>query len=279
MDPETVSDPRPNREAVIRRELEWHEHSAAQRYSLDEFLYAPPAFDEVIDPGLRFLCPQSGDSVLDLGCGEGKETRHLMQLGLSVVSLDLSHAQLARARQRVSSGPAGRSLRFVQANAEELPFLAGQFDLVYGKAILHHLDVGLAAAEIFRLLKPGGRAVFAEPLAYHPLIWGGRHLTPHFRTRDEHPVTLSELRRFGREFSSWKTEVFYMLAPGAYIFRLVPGGNRWFQRAHVWLHRLDQQLWQGLSWLKRFAWYGLVAVCKDDGTSVLRAVDRVSHSQ
>lgn len=260
---DTSPDEWPQREAVIQRELEWHELKADQRQPLDGFLYASPAFDEVVDSGLAFLRPQAGDSVLDLGCGEGKETGRLIQLGLPVISLDLSYTQLARARQRRVDWPTDHTLRFVQANAEAVPFRAGQFDLIYGKAILHHLDLNLAAAEILRLLKPGGRAVFAEPLAYHPLIWGGRRLTPHFRTRDEHPVTLVELQRFGREFASWKTEVFYLLTPGAYIFRLMPGGHRWFRRVYTWLHRVDQQLWERLPWLQNLAWYGLVGVRKE----------------
>jgi SAM-dependent methyltransferase len=151
----------------------------------------------------------------------------------------------------------------VQANAEAVPFQAGQFDLIYGKAILHHLDLDLAAAEILRLLKPGGRAVFAEPLAYHPLIWGGRRLTPHFRTRDEHPVTLKELQHFGRGFSACETEVFYLLTPGAYLFRLIPGGQRWFRRVYSWLHRFDQGLWEWWPWLQNLAWYGLIGVRKE----------------
>lgn len=250
------------RKAVIRRELEWHERNADQRYRLDEFLYASPAFDEVVETGLTFLRPQPGNSVLDLGCGEGKETRRLMQLGLPVISMDLSHVQLARARDRISNQPTHQAVRFVQANAEELPFPAEHFDLIYGKAILHHLELDLAAREILRLLKPGGRAVFAEPLAYHPLIWGGRRVTPRLRTRDEHPITLSELQHFGRMFPHWTTEVFYLLTPGAYTFRLVPGWDKWFQRAYRWLHRLDQRLWRGWPWLRHLAWYGLVGVGK-----------------
>lgn len=263
-DTDTSSDPRPEREAVIRRELAWHDGEADQRYSLDEFLYAPPAFDEVVAAGLAYLRPRSGEAVLDLGCGEGKETERLKQMGLPVISLDLSHTQLARARQRGVAGAHRPDGRYVQANAEAVPFPAERFDLIYGKAILHHLDLNLAAAEIIRLLKPGGRAVFAEPLAHHPLIWSGRRLTPRFRTRDEHPVTLDELRCFGQKFSACEVQVFYLLAPGAYVFRLVPGGRRWFQRVYAWLHQFDQRVWKFWPWLQNFAWYGLVGVCKEE---------------
>jgi len=171
------------RRDVIQAELAWHEQEAHRRYSLDELLYDPPAFDAVVGPAIDFLAATPGERVLDMGCGEGKETFALAARGLTVISTDLSHVQLARARERVRDGLPDARAHFVQANAEELPFVAGAFRVIYGKAILHHLDLDLAAAEVDRLLPPGGRATFAEPLPCHPIIVFGRRLTPRLRTK------------------------------------------------------------------------------------------------
>jgi SAM-dependent methyltransferase len=55
-----------------------------------------------------------------------------------------------------------------QANAEELPFEDGSFDLVFGHAVLHHIpDLAKAFSEFNRVLRPGGAIVFCgEPSAY-----------------------------------------------------------------------------------------------------------------
>jgi len=58
------------------------------------------------------------------------------------------------------------------ADAEELPFAEGSFDLVVGHAVLHHLpDVERALREVLRVLRPGGRFVFAgEPTRHGDVI-------------------------------------------------------------------------------------------------------------
>lgn len=257
-------DPHPSqpRKAVISSELAWHEQEAHRRFSLDAFLYDPPVFDRLVDAGIDFLQAAPGETVFDVGCGEGKETLLLAQRGLKVIATDLSHQQILRARQLLAQAGLEGQVLFVQANAEELPFAGQACRAVYGKAILHHLDLELAGREIGRVLPPGGRASFAEPMAQHPLFWLGRALTPRLRTKDEHPLPFSELRRFGAHFGQAQVEEFFFLAPLAYPLRLLPGGEGLFRRLHAALVRADGWLLQALPWLKDRTWYGLVKVVK-----------------
>jgi ubiquinone/menaquinone biosynthesis C-methylase UbiE len=62
----------------------------------------------------------------------------------------------------------GQRVRTVRADAEELPFDDGSFDLVLGHAVLHHIpDLAQAFGEFLRLLRPGGAIVFCgEPSRY-----------------------------------------------------------------------------------------------------------------
>ena len=253
----TENDTRRN---VIQRELAWHEQESQRRYPVDGLLYDPPAFDSVVQSSLEFLQLRPGELVLDVGCGEGKETLELARRGLRVVSADLSHTQLCRARRRIQEHCPQAQVYFVQANAEESPFASHSFHTIYGKAILHHLNLEIAAEEVDRLLTPGGRATFAEPMDHHPGLRLARWLTPQLRTQDESPLRFGELRRFAGLFQHRQIEVAFLTAPVTYLFRLIPGGEPIFRWFHALLQRVDAWIFNHLPRLKRFAWYGLVHV-------------------
>lgn len=241
----------------LQRELEWQEHASARRRALNRILYDPPAFDGVTQVAFAFLDPQPGERVLDLGSGEGKETAQLARLGADVVSVDLSYAYLLQARARLANQTNAR-FDFVQADAAHLPFAAGVFRLIYGKAILHHLDLNMAQREVHRLLSPGGRAAFAEPLVHAPLFWLARRVTPHWRSRDERPLTFDATIQFADAFARRAWQYKFLTAPLAYPMRIV--SERLFRFVHARLERLDDWLMAHVPPLKRLAWYGIILV-------------------
>ncbi len=105
---------------------------------------------------------QRGARVLDLACGSGAFLKDLRGAfpRASVFGLDLSHAYLAEAH--VASGAAT-----VQANAERLPFADASLDAVTCIYLFHELPPrvrSVVAAEIARVLKPGGVLAFADSL-------------------------------------------------------------------------------------------------------------------
>jgi len=111
-----------------------------------------------------------GDRVLDIATGPGYLAIAAAQrTGTSgeSVGLDLSPEMVARARVRAQG--AGSRARFVEAPAQELPFADASFDVVLSRLAIHHLPSdgrSGAAAEMLRVLAPGGRVVIAD-LASH----------------------------------------------------------------------------------------------------------------
>lgn len=97
--------------------------------------------------------------VLEIGCGTGNLTVRAKraQPGTELIACDPDPLALARARRK-TQGMSG--IRFEQAYAQRLPFADGEFDRVLSSMMLHHLDGDTkvaAAAEIARVLRPGGR--------------------------------------------------------------------------------------------------------------------------
>jgi SAM-dependent methyltransferase len=112
-----------------------------------------------------------GRRLLDLGCAEGATLRHLGD-PVGAVGLDLFPAKLAFARGQV------RAL-LVAGSATALPFVAGAFDQVLIRDVIHHVpDAEGLLAECRRVLAPGGRVDVLEPCRYNPLILAHALLQP-----------------------------------------------------------------------------------------------------
>src|SRR6185503_14082301 len=115
-------------------------------------------------------------------------------------------------------------VEFVIGSAHNVPLPDESVDVVLGIAILHHLDLSLAAAEVKRLLKEGGTAIFQEPVRNSTLIRFIRKLIPN-RSPDispfERPLTDKELRDFSAGYSSYHCRPFHTI-PSGLIYHLLP---------------------------------------------------------
>jgi SAM-dependent methyltransferase len=172
----------------------------ADYFFADEFYVTHESW---IAPALGALGDVRGTRVLDLGCGHGMASVVLARRGAFVTACDLSPGYVREARTRADAN--GVEIRLLVCNAERLPFADASFERIWGNAILHHLDLSRAAAEIHRVLTPGGIAVFCEPWAGNRwLNWARRGLSypGKRRTADETPLGPRDLDRLRRVFPS-----------------------------------------------------------------------------
>jgi ubiquinone/menaquinone biosynthesis C-methylase UbiE len=111
-------------------------------------------------------------TALEVGAGTGFFVLNLHQAGVlrQPHVTDISPGMVATAKR--NAGKIGIDIAGQVADAEQLPFADASFDLVVGHAVLHHLpDVEQALREALRVLKPGGRFVFAgEPTRYGDVV-------------------------------------------------------------------------------------------------------------
>jgi len=115
-----------------------------------------PAFFALLPPVDALLC-------LDLGCGEGHNTRLLAGQGARIVALDVAESFIAAA-----AGEDRRGIRYLVADGAVLPFGASSFDVVTAfMSLMDVADPERTLHEVARVLRPGG---FVQFSVVHPVI-------------------------------------------------------------------------------------------------------------
>jgi SAM-dependent methyltransferase len=183
----------------------------------------------------RALQRARGADVLEYGCGPGTYSFQYAEVARKVVGIDISDTAVEHARQRAAArGTTNTEFHRMDCESPDLP--NGSFDLICGRAILHHLDLDRSFSTIRRLLKPGGSALFLEPLGHNPAINLFRRMTPSMRTVDEHPLLRGDLATARRYFENVEMEPFALMTVFAAplmkaaalrpAFRMIEGADR-----------------------------------------------------
>jgi len=195
-----------------------------------------------------------GANMLEFGCGASAMASTFGAAAATVVGIDISDVAVEQATQQAAASGLNATYRVM--DAESLQFPDRSFDLICSTAILHHLDLRKAYAEIARTLTPDGHAIFMEPLAYNPAINLYRRMTPSLRTPDEHPLTVQDLELARTYFNSVEVRYFSLATLVAIPLRR----RAIFMRTLFALERLDRALFRSLPWLRRYAWQVVIVL-------------------
>jgi ubiquinone/menaquinone biosynthesis C-methylase UbiE len=109
--------------------------------------------------------------LLDFGSGPGDNALRFAKIGYQVEGFDISESNVAVSKKLFSKYEMSSYGNFQVSSAEVLPYADNSFDFIAGVDILHHVDIAQAVKECLRVLKPGGQAVFREPLEVPFLDW------------------------------------------------------------------------------------------------------------
>ena len=137
-----------------------------------------------------------GGRALELGCADGGDCLRLLDAGAEYVcGIDVSERNVADANARRVPG----KLEFMSTDA--MAPIPGTFNVIFGQAILHHLDWRVLLPRLYRNnLLPGGRMVFLEPLGANLILRIYRRISKSAHTLHEIPFYARDLRWLRRTF-------------------------------------------------------------------------------
>jgi SAM-dependent methyltransferase len=132
-----------------------------------ERVAATDAVQRVAAHTMQALALQTGQKVLEVGCGNGVFLPRLAEAvgpGGAVVGVDHAEAFVAQARRKMADTGLGSLVKVQVGDACALPFPDGTFDAAHCERVLMHLaDPTAALREMARVVRPGGRVVAVEP--------------------------------------------------------------------------------------------------------------------
>ena len=240
-----------------QREKEFHNKLQSQSRGRFENIFYKAIFNSNED-FFKFLELNTINSeVLDFGCGIGSSLEKVIKFNpKKITGIDISEVSIRKAKNKVKETES--EIELLVDNCEQTKFNSNNFDIVYGTGILHHLNMSMCLDEIKRVLKPGGKLIFIEPLGTNPLINLYRKLTPKSRSKDEHPLVKLDFDLIEKKFINTKLKYYGFLTLIFFPFYKSPKNSIIFK----FLKIIDQFLFK-LNIFKRFAWSVLIIAQKN----------------
>ena len=187
--------------------------------------------------------------LLEFGSGMGVTSAVFAKVGFHVTGIDISEGNCRVARKLAAENNLEDRCEFHVMPGEKLNFPDNSFDVVTGVDILHHVDVPVVLEQLHRVLKPGGLAIFKEPLG-DTLLERIREskllmkIAPRDSSQDAHVHITEDERKLTAEEvsmirSTFKVEKERRFSVLQRFYRLLP--SRWWNM--VWkLQRADYEI-------------------------------------
>lgn len=238
-----------NRSAIEARDAE----AAGLRlgdYHIVRYLAPPLDTPYSLEYAFALVGDIRGQTVLDFGCGSGRGSVVLRSKGARLLALDISPHMLQVTRKRLEVHDLDQEAEYLEATGHRMPLPDCSVDLIFGAAILHHLDLAQTSLEVHRVLRPGGRAIFIEPVRDPELYRLIRRVFPN-RSEDvspfEYPLTRGQIAAFCDGFELGPSRRFQL--PLTTILERTGLSERFVRP----FRRLDAHLLRGLPSLRYWA--------------------------
>lgn len=151
-----------------------------------------------------------GKRVLDLGSGLGESAVYFALQGAYVTAVDVSPQMINRCLKVAEHYGVRDRITGIAAPVGCVQLL-DNYDIAFAANLFHHIEnlEGLVL-KVKSCLRPGGMMLSWDPIAYNPLINVYRKIASSVRTKDEHPLRISDLRKIKKIFPGMRHREFWL---------------------------------------------------------------------
>jgi len=262
--------------ARYRREKEFFDRHSNTAEVPEEALRVPAQLSAIPEEIRTFFPRLEGACVCEVGCGYGVISAWFAQQGAWVCAFDVSEANIRIAERAARVNQVSDRVCLSVLPAECLSYADDMFDLVFGNAVLHHLDLAISAREFYRVLRPGGVAIFREPLGENRLLeWARRcpwRSENHRHSPDERSLRYSDVDILRTIFPKVDLREAELLAVLRAVARKAEIGMlaipRW-EGVMKRLERMDRWLFRHFPFIRPLASYSVLCLHKPSKKSAL----------
>ncbi len=192
--------------------------------------------------------PLRGRDVLEIGCGTGTDSVLLAANGARVFAYEVSEQAVRVATRRVTVNGVSDRVQFRVAGDPLEAYPDRRFDLIFGNAVLHHLDLEGLGEHLTSVLRPGGACVFREPVVLSPWVGRLRRCIPWYPTnptKDEQPLSAEAVQALLGAFTKVEVHPFECLSRLWYLTKSDCLIDR--------LHLADAKMFESTPWSRCLA--------------------------
>ncbi len=208
-------------------------------------------------PVFEYIIPKMGNiegkSILELGVGTGGTATLLAKRGASLIGIDLLPFRIDEAKVRAKQHSVDESIEFALMDAMHLGFPDNTFDFIISKSVLVFTDHTLTAKECYRVLKPGGKAIFIENMRHHPLVWLYRKFFIKY-SRKLHYFSMQDIESAGTHFDLLEHSEFHFSSVKSLFWQKCIPITPFYRWSFYLLNVIDSLLLKSLPFLKRYCW-------------------------
>lgn len=208
-----------------------------------------------------FLGSVREKTVLDIACGYSMTPVIMALAGATVYAVDVAPKTIATVQKFADFKNVDDRVHLHVGPAEELPFENEKFDLLFGGAALHHLQLDRAGQELYRVLKAGGRGGFQDPLGHNLFLEFARDRLPykgkHPVKGTDRPMRMQDVKTFGRHFTSYHYRGFDLFTMAAKTLRL-----KQKSALRAAFYHIDNFIFDTVPYLQRYARFVVTCVSK-----------------